>query len=92
MEEVDIIPPSTRSRGGVDKLFSEEETAGFNKLFKDLIYSSKSISTKFVLQKLESDPQLTHLVKRFTARQLGDKVRTERRIASKGKCLKTGKK
>ena len=49
-------------------------------IFKELIYSSKSISTKYVI--------LKHLVKRVTARQLWDKVRTERRIASKGKGAK----
>ena len=58
---VDAIPPSTRSRGGTDKLFSEEETAEFNKLFKDLMGSTPAI-----ILRLEAHRSLKHLVKRFT--------------------------
>ena len=53
-EVVDVIPPSTRSRGGTDKFLSEKETAEFNKLFKDLINSTKMISTPAIMSRLEA--------------------------------------
>ena len=54
-EVVDVIPPSTRSRGGTDKFLSgEEETAEFKELFKDLINSTKMILTPAIMSRLEA--------------------------------------
>ncbi|XP_028394421.1 uncharacterized protein LOC114518606 [Dendronephthya gigantea] len=81
----DVVPPSSRSRGGQDRLFSDMEMVEFRKLFSAVIHSDKPITTKVAVSMLKKNKSLKHLTKRFTNQQIYDKLRTERKIAKREK-------
>jgi hypothetical protein len=76
-----VIPPSTTSATTrKSKLFTEEESLEFQTLFKDFIQSNKPIKRDYVISQIEKNGTLKHLADTYTARQLADKVRTERNV------------
>ncbi|CAB3986756.1 Hypothetical predicted protein [Paramuricea clavata] len=76
-----VIPPSTTSATTrKSKLFTEEESVEFQTLVKDFIQSNKPIKRDYVISQKEKNGTLKHLADRCTARQLADKVRTERNV------------
>lgn len=79
----EVIPPSatTTSVSSFTNLFSQEKSVEFQTLFKDLIKSNKPIKRDYVAARIEKSAVLKHLCDKYTARQLADKVRTERNIA-----------
>ena len=79
----EVIPPSvtTTSVLHCTNLFSQEEIVEFQALFKDLIKSNKPIKRGYVATRIEKSAVLKHLCDKYTARQLADKVQTERNIA-----------
>ena len=81
----EVIPPSvtTTSVSRSTNLFSQEEIVEFQTLVKDLIKSNKPIKRDYVAARIEKSAVLKHLCDKYTARQLADKVRTERNIAKR---------
>jgi hypothetical protein len=59
--------------------------AEFRELFAPLIHSDKPITTKVAVSMLKENTKLKHLTKKFTNQQIYDKLRTERKIASRDK-------
>ncbi|XP_028418609.1 uncharacterized protein LOC114544058, partial [Dendronephthya gigantea] len=51
----DVVPPSSRSRGGQDRLFSDMEMVEFRKLFSAVIHSDKPITTKVAVSMLKKN-------------------------------------
>ena len=86
-----IILPSTHkcmSKKSSQKLLADDEYETFYKLFKDLIESKKPISKAMVKERIEGEPKLCHLLKKYSLLQLADKVRTERRIIARNSSRK----
>jgi hypothetical protein len=78
------VPGSTTSNASrKSKLFTSEENAEFQNLFKDLINSKKQILSSLVVSRLNGNSKLAHLVGKCSKQQLADKVRTERKIAAR---------
>ncbi|CAB4024829.1 Neurofilament medium polypeptide [Paramuricea clavata] len=78
-----VVPGSTTSNAsGKSKLFTSEENAEFQNLFKDLINSKKQILSSLIVSRLNGNSKLAHLVEKCSKQQLADKVRTERKIAA----------
>lgn len=84
-----LVSPSTCvSKKSWQKLFQDEEYEIFHAIFKDLIETKKPISREYVKEKIEAEPKLCHLLKKYTMLQLADKVRTERRIRARNSARK----
>ena len=72
-----LISPSVSSSNiRKSNLFTEEETTEFRSVFKDLIRSKQPIKKVYVTAKVNGNPTLKPLMKKYTALQLSDKVRT----------------
>ncbi|CAB3996018.1 Hypothetical predicted protein [Paramuricea clavata] len=80
-----FVPPSSRSRGGQERLITDSELVQFRELFAAYINSTKPITTKTAISMLKGNSNLRHLVKKCTPQQIYDKLRTERKIALKSK-------
>ena len=75
-----VVVSTNASKRSGSKLFTDEQNECFKNTFKSLIETSQSISQRYVREKMEAEPVLCTLMKKYTLVQLSDKVRTERRI------------
>ena len=79
----EYVPSVGSKKSTAQSLLTIQEDELFKETFYNLIHSSKPIVMEHVIDIIKKKPKLQHLTKKFTNRQLADKVRTIRKAVAR---------